>query len=273
MILFILSKIIFKVFNLMDSSILDKINNEQLLLSNKSSHFELIDNPWYAVIKDRTIEFPILNKTQWYSAWHKFNHTNYLGSCFMQPMVSNRKESNDAIYELPTYESIKLLTNILKNSKVLSTFCGVGLYDYCLKNNGINIISTDNYSSHHTKNLESRYTDIDEVSFKEALRKYPNTDTLLCVWAPMGFSIMDTVKKYKNIKQVILVGEPVLCGKSEYYDNCESSCESDDGYELVRNNYWYTSEYIGEGGVSQTDASWKSGGSMEHSHIYKLTRI
>lgn len=151
---------------------------------------DIKNNPWYQLkFRYSTLweRLPIIPLRELHLAFHKFTpkEFNFLVTIQMCMTLSRRK-TNDAIWEIPTTESLTALHNILKNTnKTMSPFCGIALYEKLLTNLGHDIIAVDNFSSHETSNPEARQMPVEEISFEVALEKYPEVDTLLCIWTPV----------------------------------------------------------------------------------------
>jgi hypothetical protein len=199
-----------------------------------------------------------------HKAFHEFAPVEFKFLVTIQGcMTLSRRRTNDAIWEIPTTESLTTLHNILQTSnKIMSPFCGIALYEKLLTNLDHDIITVDNFSSHETSNQEARQMPVEDISFEDALGKYPEVDTLLCIWTPGGVDILKMIKDHLNIKKVIFVGEPVLCG-----------CWTDDNEFGYFHEGFTCQDMEDSGGLCSTDHMFNLDSFyIGHSMIYVVTR-
>ena len=77
-------------------------------------------------------------------------------------------------YVLLSHNLINALAAYLKNKKCLEVMAGCGSISKCLKDKGIDIIATDNYSwnNHCWFNKNNNWCDIENIDCVKAIQKY-----------------------------------------------------------------------------------------------------
>ena len=121
-------------------------------------------------------------------------------------------------YVLLSHNLINVLAAYLKNKKCLEVMAGCGSISKCLKDKGIDIIATDNYSwnNHYWFNKNNNWCDIENIDCVKAIQKYGQSiDYIIMSWPPYDSPEANNVllevqrinKEFnKNIK-IIYIGE------------------------------------------------------------------
>lgn len=134
-------------------------------------------------------------------------------------------------WAVPSRNAIQKIVEFVKSDKILEIGSGFGLWAYLLSLNNVNIVATDNFSSHTDKNKE-RYFVVDEISNMEAVEKYTDCNALMFVWPPYEEPMAhDALTKFTGTK-LIFIGEP------EGY-----SCADDQFFEEIKKN-WKLEEHV-----------------------------
>lgn len=121
-------------------------------------------------------------------------------------------------YAMVTQRFCKSLAKFIgKDSKVLEIMSGTGALAYGLRNEEINIIATDNFTT-YTETL--LWTDVENIDAIAAVKKYAaEVDYLLVTWPPYQNPIIDNVLELiANINpdiKIIHIGEPNGCTGTE----------------------------------------------------------
>ena len=90
-------------------------------------------------------------------------------------------------YVLLSHNLINALAVYLKNKKCLEVMAGCGSISKCLKDKGIDIIATDNYSwnNHCWFNKNNNWCDIENIDCVKAIQKYGQSiDYIIMSWPP-----------------------------------------------------------------------------------------
>ena len=226
--------------------LLDKVN-----LFNKKVKNTIYKNIWNnLLIRNNNLheQLPMLFREEWYNESLDFE-CEYNGKIYNSIsgfLYFTRIQTNDCLFEIPTINSLELLNRIFQQCKtriILSPFSGIGLYEKKISDNGYYIIATDDYNSHKTSNKNARQIETKQMEFNDSIKFWMEADTLLCIWSP-NINILEIASNYKNIEQVIFIGDHNLCGHFTHPLNKKKG-----GY-LHKN---FTCEYIGKGGVGHTD--------------------
>lgn len=113
-------------------------------------------------------------------------------------------QSNFA-WAVPTEKAIREISNFIGNEKTLEVGAGLGLWSRLLQLKNLDIIATDNFSSHVDK-FKKRYCDVEEIDAISALNKYDRRNVLLIIWPPMTNMSSEILKQFKGNK-LIYIGE------------------------------------------------------------------
>ena len=98
--------------------------------------------------------------------------------------------------------------------KVLEIMSGRGWLAKALRHHGVDLIATDNHSSHgqwrgHGNNKKvPALTDIMAKECSQAIKSYgKHMDILLCSWPPMDSSMTKATRRWGTEKPIIYIGE------------------------------------------------------------------
>ena len=130
----------------------------------------------------------------WYNIlWNFIKNKNIL-----MPLVYKK-----GIYCFYTDKLIKHLKKIIGNKKTLEIAAGDGTLKRFLRNEGVDIVATDNYSwdSFVTYNTD----DVENMSAVDALKKY-NPEIVICSWAPPVNNFEKVVFETESVKKYIVIG-------------------------------------------------------------------
>lgn len=153
-------------------------------------------------------------------------------------------------FALITKPFIKALANFIGDSKVLEVFAGSGLLTSQLKDAGVDIRATDNFSWNiETDNVEN----IDAV---EAVKKYSDVDYILMSWQPYDkshdYEMVQALKKYNPEARIINI--------TEGYGGCIGSTAFYEAVEAVENDKFYD--------VTSSYERWK--GVHDYPYLFKI---
>lgn len=116
-------------------------------------------------------------------------------------------------YPFVTKDWIKELSKLLRGKKVLEVMCGLGTISYALKNEGIDIIATDDISWKETwKNAYNHYCEIEELDAIEAIDKYgKDIDYIIMSWPPyedpIAYKVLQKMREVNKDAAIIYLGE------------------------------------------------------------------
>ena len=159
------------------------------------------------------------------------------------------------IYEFMNKEYLDDLSKYLienykenKKIKILEVGAGNGKLTYHLRKileektpGKFEIIATDSGEWQ----IETLY-EVEKIELEEAIKKYkPNV--IICSWMPLNKDFTEIFRKYENIKEYILIGDPDVCGDQwkTYGNRLFEFEEEQDDFE---NQYGNESEYEDEEG-------------------------
>lgn len=122
------------------------------------------------------------------------------------------------------------LINFIGNKKVLEIMSGKGFLTRILKQRGIDIIGTDNYS--WKDHWNETYTDIENIDSIEAIEKYKDRDILIMSWAYMDDTAYKCLMRMREVNPnmiMIFIGEDEGGCTADYsfYENAEYVMEEE----------------------------------------------
>lgn len=119
---------------------------------------------------------------------------------------------------------LKPLSEWIGNRRCLEVMSGTGSLSYGLKQYGINITATDNFSWNQfsSRTFEDYWTNIENIDAIEAVKKYgKDTDIIVMSWAYMddtAFRVLKTMREVNPSCVMICIGE------------WEGGCTADDNF-------------------------------------------
>lgn len=119
-------------------------------------------------------------------------------------------------FALISKDWVKSLANWLKGKRVLEVMSGFGALAYALREEGVDLIATDNFSwSENNKRYKWEedfcWTHIHKIDAIEAVKKYGNDiDVVLICWPYMddtAYRVLQTIRKINPNLVLIYIGE------------------------------------------------------------------
>lgn len=119
-------------------------------------------------------------------------------------------------FALLSWDWLDYIVEFLKDKRCLEVMAGSGSLTYALKQKGVNIIATDNFSwdgmSDCNWNSDKEYwTDIENIDAIEAVEKYGEaTDVIIMSWAYMDDTAYRVLQKMREVNPdciMIFIGE------------------------------------------------------------------
>lgn len=135
---------------------------------------------------------------------------NFINSIWSNP---REKVISKIGFALITKEFIKSLSDYIGDNKCLEIMAGKGAISKGLKDNGIDVIATDNYSWNERLDIANdSWTDIENIDCLDAIKKYgKNVSYVICSWIPYNSSIgYEALKLMNEINpdcKMIVIGE------------------------------------------------------------------
>ncbi|MBI96316.1 hypothetical protein CL656_04150 [bacterium] len=228
-----------KRIDLLDENQLDKnqsrTKHEILSTLDPKIIIKRLKNPRYLASVDE-IKYAFENSENPQQEWDAFIH---------------RKK--DIIYEFINKEYLNDLSNYLvenykenKKIKILEVGAGNGKLTYHLRK----LLEEKNPEKFKIKatdlgewEIETLY-EVEKVDLEEAIKKHkPNV--IICSWMPFKQDFTEIFRKYKNVQEYILIGDPDVCGDQwKTYGNrlFEFEEEDDDFENEYGNEYEYEDE-------------------------------
>ena len=208
-----------RIFKILYNTKMDELNynKNQLLIFKKivNNIFELRDS------------YPLLEKKKFNKFLISFNK---IWKFLDKVDIVNRNDSllykilkfRNSSYELFTIELIKLISKLLKDSEIIVEMgAGNGTLSYLLRkfNKKKNIVATDiPPNNKQSWNIKTDYPVYIMKNIDEIVKKY-NPDTIIISWMPKGLNLVKDIKKYKSIKNIILIGAIDATGTKKMYND------------------------------------------------------
>lgn len=150
-------------------------------------------------------------------------------------------------FPIITKKLCRALAEFIGDRKVLEVMSGLGCLAKGLRDEGVEIKATDNFTYDRYSNRDQRsdafIDDIENIDAVEAVNKYgKGYDLLLISWAPYGnpidYKVLTTMRSVNKDMEIIWLGESVggCCGSDEFFNNAE--CIEDDKINEI-NKYAY----------------------------------
>ena len=230
---------------------IDQLNNNELDRNQSKTNQEILrildpkiiikklkENSQYLPSAEE-IKYAFENCTNPYQEWDAFIH-----------------ENKNKVYEIITQEYLSDLANYLvekykedKKIKILEVGAGNGKLTHHLRNylkkqeaEKFEIVATDSGEW----GIETIY-EVEQIEIEEAIKKHkPNV--IICSWMPLNEDFTEIFRKYENIIEYLLIGDPDVCGdqwktygNKPYYLDEEYSSE----FEYEDEEGWYYDNYYG----------------------------
>jgi hypothetical protein len=128
-------------------------------------------------------------------------------------------------FPLLAWNWIKLLAEYIGNKKCLEICCGLGTLSWALKELNINIIATDNFSSHFNFAKKNLWTNIEQIDCIEAIKKYgKSADYIILSWPTysdnLAYNCLLKMRKINRNCKMIYIGEQKCgcCADDNFFD-------------------------------------------------------
>lgn len=149
-----------------------------------------------------------------------FNYSNTLLSVFELRKIIVDLQG----FSLVSKDWVKELSNWIGNRKVLEVMSGLGVLSSVLKEEGVDIISTDNYTANNF-NFSNLWTDIIQLDALQAIEMYgKDVDVIIMSWCytdETGYKCLLKMREVNPNAVMIYIGEPIggSTGSKSLYDN------------------------------------------------------
>jgi hypothetical protein len=148
-------------------------------------------------------------------------------------------------YALISLDWIKPLAHWIGERKCLEIMAGTGALSFALKQEGIDIIATDNFSWKYWHENNSLWTNVENLDAITAIEKYgKNINIIICSWAYMDDTLYKALLKMREINpfcQMIYIGEGIggCTADDDFFDNIQPI--NNDAFENAVKDYpqWY----------------------------------
>jgi len=136
------------------------------------------------------------------SKFPNFDSSSYLKDVLLSSLT-RRIQRQCWAYAIPTSDIITECVKFIAGNRVLEIFAGRGLWARFLADQGVDIVATDNKSTHLDHDA-STFFPIENLNAQEAISQYSDRNVLLLIWPPM-----DTGSEIKSFpgNKIIYVGE------------------------------------------------------------------
>lgn len=115
-------------------------------------------------------------------------------------------------YAIITKKFIRGLSEYIGDKKCLEIMAGQGCLSKSLQDEGVDIITTDNYSWNGSFNMNDTWIDVEDMDCLEAIRKYgKEVSYILCSWIPyksqIGYEALKLMNEINPECKMIVLGE------------------------------------------------------------------
>ena len=130
-------------------------------------------------------------------------------------------------FSIVTKNVAKELAAYIGDRKCLEIMAGLGAWSYALKQEGVDIISTDlKVETNSTFALGREWTEVEKLDCVEAIKKY-NRSVVICSWPRYGSPFVEATKQLLNTPEaeMIHIGEGYggCCLKEKEWDEIEKN--------------------------------------------------
>lgn len=150
-------------------------------------------------------------------------------------------------YCIVTKSWTKKLSKCIGNKTCLEVMAGSGALSKALRDNGTNIITTDNFSwgdDYWAGKRECRYCDIENLSAVDAIKKYATVNYIIMCWPPYdtkdAYDVLIAMREYNPKAVLIYIGEDWrgCTADDEFFETAEE-IEDHPIYEFVNIPQWW----------------------------------
>jgi len=154
------------------------------------------------------------------------------------------KYRRDGMFAFVSWKWINPFVEWINNRRCLEVMSGRGILSYALKQKGIKIITTDDYSWFDMEGMSKWHdtlVEVEKLDAVDAVIKYgKDIDILIISWPYMDNIAYQVIKELYNINpevQVVYIGEGRggCTADDEFYENFKEV--KDEKFEIVVNNY------------------------------------
>lgn len=139
-------------------------------------------------------------------------------------------------FSLVAYEWVRPLAEWIGSRRCLEIMAGTGALSKALRDCGVQIHATDNYSWHWATRP---WLGIENIDFREAIQKYgKDVELIICSWPPAG-TAADAIKTMRIVNpqsQMIYIGEFDRDGMNADLPNI-ARIERDAAFDTAVSNY------------------------------------
>ncbi|KEQ18717.1 hypothetical protein [Endozoicomonas numazuensis] len=112
------------------------------------------------------------------------------------------------IWALVNHKWVSELVNWVKGNSCLEVMSGNGFLAKALKQNGVEVIATDDRSWDDPDSDKIRFYDVETLDAIDAIKKYSDKKVLIMSWPPPNVSVSyDVLKAWGSEKPVIFIGD------------------------------------------------------------------
>ena len=145
----------------------------------------------------------------------------------LEPSISREKFIEASAFPLISKDWLTILAKYLSGKKCIEIMAGSGMISYGLKNEGIDIIATDDFSWE----ISNQWTDIEQIDCLKAIRKYAvERPYIIMSWPEMNaeaFHVLTTMREVNPMARLIYIGEYGGCCANSDFVNAANIIDSD----------------------------------------------
>lgn len=162
-----------------------------------------------------------------------FPETNY--SDIMSSHYEREKALEKGMYAFVSWEWVNPLSEWLDESRCLEVMAGRGWLTYALRQKGMNVIATDDYSWHTKMKWGEPVTPVEKLDAVGSVQMYGKAiDVLIMSWPYMDSTAHDTIKTLHEVNPDAVV---VYIGES--YGGCTADDSFFEHFERIKNDVYF----------------------------------
>lgn len=164
---------------------------------------------------------------------------------FMKESRLRQAYIDKGMFGFVSWKWINPFVEWIGNRKCLEVMAGRGWLSHALREKGVEVIATDNFSWHNGEvysSWKNTVTSIEEIDAVSAVEKYASEiDIVIMCWAFMDNIAYETIKKLHEINPnalVVFIGEGAGgCTANDNFFNHFQRITNDELFEKAANNY------------------------------------
>lgn len=166
-------------------------------------------------------------------AYPYMSYDSYLEYMMNMPRITRQHFIDIQGFALISKNWVREVAKYLKGKKCLEIMSGLGTLSKALKDEGVDIIATDDYSwPWRLQGSEKFWCDIENITAVEAIKKY-NPEIVIMSWCP--HESHDGCRALQAMRNVNPSAEMLVCGEGR--GGCTADDEFFDNIKIINNEF------------------------------------